>query len=545
MGRLAFSGGGAVYQALYRKYRPQSFDDVVGQKSVTDTLKAQIVSGHLSHAYLFTGTRGTGKTSCAKILARAVNCENPRDGNPCNVCPTCRSIAEGRCTDVLEIDAASNNGVDNVRTLRDEAVYTPAEAQRRVYIIDEVHMLSTAAFNALLKIVEEPPEHLIFILATTEAHKVPATILSRCQRFSFRRLLPEDIAERLRYVAEREGIDLAPEAARVLARLADGALRDALSLLDQCASAGGALSAQAVYERLGLAGSRQAAALLAAVAERDAGRALSIFSSLYAQGKDISALLDELCGIARDLLILKTAPKSGAALVSGVDAEGEEARPLRVLSVGELLRITSLLQKTASGFAQSADRRLDAELCLLALCVPSLQMDAQALNARLNRLEQAVASGRFTVPAEPVPARSPDSAPAADEQPPRPRDEADETEPVPAPPAVDELPLAFWPELNDALKTELAPGTRSFLNGQTVPFLRDGALELQADSELTRKMIEPALDLVRRQAEAMLGRRLAVRVTVRGAPEGDLFQNLVKFGMEHQELVDMTTQSST
>jgi len=542
MGRLAFSGGGEVYQALYRKYRPRSFDDVVGQKSVTDTLKAQLVSGRLSHAYLFTGTRGTGKTSCAKILARAVNCENPRDGNPCNVCPSCRSIAEGRCMDVLEIDAASNNGVDNVRTLRDEAVYTPAEARRRVYIIDEVHMLSTAAFNALLKIVEEPPEHLIFILATTEVHKVPATILSRCQRFSFRRLLPEDIAERLQYVAEREEIDLAPEAARVLARLADGALRDGLSLLDQCASAGGALNARAVYERLGLAGSRQAASLLAAVAERDTSRALSIFSTLYAQGKDVSALLDELCALARDLLILKTAPKSGAALVSGLDAGGEEAKPLRALSAGELLRITSLLQKTASGFAQSADRRLDAELCLLALCAPSLQMDAQSLNARLNRLEQAAASGRFTVPADSVPARVPDGAleeePAEEvEEPP-----ADEAGPVPARPPAEELPLGFWPELNDAVAAELAPGPRSLLKWQTVPFLRGGTLELQADSEFTKKVIEPALGPVQRQAEAVLGRHVSLCVTVRGAPEGDLFQNLVQFGMEHRDLVDMKTE---
>ena len=195
-----------MYQALYRKYRPQTFDDVVGQRSITETLKNQLITGRLSHAYLFTGTRGTGKTSCAKILAKAVNCENLQDGNPCNCCAACRSIDSGGCMDVLEIDAASNNGVDNVRTLREDAVYTPSEVRRRVYIIDEVHMLSMAAFNALLKIIEEPPEHLVFILATTELHKVPATILSRCQRYSFRRLLPEDIGGRLNYVAYQEGI---------------------------------------------------------------------------------------------------------------------------------------------------------------------------------------------------------------------------------------------------------------------------------------------------------------------------------------------------
>ena len=220
-----------MYQALYRKYRPQTFDDVVGQLAVTQTLKNQVMNGRLSHAYLFTGTRGTGKTSCAKILAKAVNCEHPEDGNPCNHCAACKSIDSGACMDVLEIDAASNNGVDNVRALRDDAIYTPAEVKMRVYIIDEVHMLSISAFNALLKIIEEPPEHLLFILATTELHKVPATILSRCQRFSFRRLLPEDLVDRMSYIAYQEHIDLEPDAAAFLARLADGGMRDAVSLL--------------------------------------------------------------------------------------------------------------------------------------------------------------------------------------------------------------------------------------------------------------------------------------------------------------------------
>ena len=207
-----------MYQALYRKYRPQTFDDVVGQLAVTQTLKNQLLHNRMSHAYLFTGTRGTGKTTCAKILAKAVNCENPTDGNPCNCCAACRSIDSGACMDVLEIDAASNNGVDNVRSLRDDAIYSPAQVKKRVYIIDEVHMLSISAFNALLKIIEEPPEHLLFILATTELHKVPVTILSRCQRFSFRRILPEDIVDRLNYIAYRENIELEPDAAAYLAR---------------------------------------------------------------------------------------------------------------------------------------------------------------------------------------------------------------------------------------------------------------------------------------------------------------------------------------
>ena len=308
-----------MYQALYRKYRPQTFDDVVGQQGVTQTLKNQLQTGRLSHAYLFTGTRGTGKTTCAKILAKAVNCENPQDGNPCNRCAACRSIDAGACMDVLEIDAASNNGVDSVRALRDDAVYTPAEVKKRVYIIDEVHMLSLSAFNALLKIIEEPPEHLLFILATTELHKVPATILSRCQRFAFRRIVPEDIVGRLNYIAYQESIELEPDAAAFLARLADGGLRDAVSLLDQCASAAqGAVTVDEACKVLGLAGARQTAALMEAVGRHDAAAALSIFNTQYAEGKDLGAMLDELCAVARDLLILRTAPQAGIQMISGI-----------------------------------------------------------------------------------------------------------------------------------------------------------------------------------------------------------------------------------
>ena len=228
-----------MYQALYRKWRPKVFSDVIGQEHITETLKKQVAEGRTSHAYLFTGTRGTGKTTCAKILAKAVNCEHPVDGDPCCQCPSCLGLESGSFLDVLELDAASNNGVDQVRALRDEAIYAPANVKKRVYIVDEVHMLSTAAFNALLKILEEPPAHLMFILATTELHKVPATILSRCQRYSFKRILPADIARRLTYVARQEHIDLTPDGAELLSRLADGALRDGLSLLDQCAAAGG------------------------------------------------------------------------------------------------------------------------------------------------------------------------------------------------------------------------------------------------------------------------------------------------------------------
>ncbi|BAK97889.1 DNA polymerase III gamma/tau subunit [Oscillibacter valericigenes Sjm18-20] len=306
-----------MYQALYRKWRPKTFSDVIGQSHITETLKRQVAEGRTSHAYLFTGTRGTGKTTCAKILAKAVNCEHPVDGDPCNRCPSCLGIENGTFLDVLELDAASNNGVDQVRALRDEAIYSPANVKKRVYIVDEVHMLSIPAFNALLKILEEPPEHLMFILATTELHKVPATILSRCQRYSFKRITPQDVSRRLSFVARQESIDLRPDGAELLSRLADGALRDGLSLLDQCAAAGGVIDAQTVLDVLGLAGNLQTAQLMDCVLRRDAKAALLLLNQLYAGGKDVGAVLNELSTLTRDLLLRRTAPEGGAALLSG------------------------------------------------------------------------------------------------------------------------------------------------------------------------------------------------------------------------------------
>ena len=452
-----------MYQALYRKYRPQTFDDVVGQQAVTQTLKTQLQTGRLSHAYLFTGTRGTGKTSCAKILAKAVNCLEPVDGNPCNHCRACRAIDSGACMDVLEIDAASNNGVDQVRALRDDAVYTPSEVKKRVYIVDEVHMLSMAAFNALLKIIEEPPEHLMFILATTELHKVPATILSRCQRFSFRRLLQEDIAGRLNYIAYEEGIDLEPEACRLLARLADGGLRDGVSLLDQCASAAsGALTEELVCSALGLAGEKRTAQLMDAVARRDAKTALELFSGLYAGGKDIAAMLDELTALSRDLLVLKTAPNSGLTMLSGVVTDREALALQDKFTAAELLRTPSVLQETAAGFAKSANRRVDAELCILRLCDPSLDVDARSISARLSKLEDRLASGSFV--AASVPAQE-------DEERPPLYDDADapplsDADAPPVPPLVkpEDAPAGFWPDFVAKVQPELPGRVKGLIN---------------------------------------------------------------------------------
>ncbi len=533
----------SVYQALYRKYRPQTFDDVVGQMAVTQTLKTQLQKNQLSHAYLFTGSRGTGKTSCAKILAKAVNCLNPQDGNPCNCCTACRAIDSGSCMDVLEIDAASNNGVDNVRDLRDDAVYSPSQVKMRVYIIDEVHMLSISAFNALLKIIEEPPEHLLFILATTELHKVPATILSRCQRFSFRRISQEDIAARLQYVAYQENIDLEASAGRVLARMADGGMRDALSLLDQCASAtAGELSSQRVYACLGIAGEQKAGELLCMISRRDAKGALAIFNRLYADGKDLSALLDELACLCRDLLILKTAPDAGLTMLSGVAEEAQAAALCREISGGELVRWMNLLQQTMSGFTRSASRRMDAELCLLNMCRNELSLDARAINARLTRLEEQLQNGEFAVRA--APKQDLTVAPVTDDDVPPPPDDMDappeEPESPPAP-----QPVGFWTDLVAAMRQELKPPVSGFFvttpNAPIQGVLQGNEVILRCNSPFVLEVVNKPelLQLVERKASAILGRRVSAKaVDLTAAPvNNQKMDRLLTFGRAHSDVI--------
>ena len=535
----------ATYQALYRKYRPQTFDDVSGQLAVTQTLKTQLITGKMSHAYLFTGSRGTGKTSCAKILAKAVNCLNPDNGNPCNCCEACRAIDSGSCMDVLEIDAASNNGVDNVRDLRDDAVYTPSQVKMRVYIIDEVHMLSISAFNALLKIIEEPPEHLLFILATTELHKVPATILSRCQRFSFRRISQEDIAARLQYVAYQENIDLDDSAARVLARLADGGLRDGLSLLDQCASATtGELTAQRVYACLGIAGEQTCGELMGYVASHDTKRALELFNRLYTEGKDLSAMLDEMACLTRDLLVMKTAGNGGITMLSGVADDQEVLQLTKALTSGELVRIINLLQTTLAGFTRSASRRMDAELCIVQMCQPELDLDAKALNARLTRLEEQIKSGSFTVAVQPqkVQAASQD---ADDDRPPMPDDaDAPPEQDAPAPVQTD-TPVGFWSDLCSGIRKELGPPTSGFFvatpNAPVQGFLVGDRLELRCGNDFTAVMLDkPAiLEVVSRKASVLLNRPVkAVVVDMSAKPKSNpRMEQLMNFGRNHPDIV--------
>ncbi|MBR7123220.1 MAG: DNA polymerase III subunit gamma/tau [Oscillospiraceae bacterium] len=529
-----------MYQALYRKYRPQTFDDVVGQLAVTQTLKSQMVSGKLSHAYLFTGSRGTGKTSCAKILAKAVNCENIQDGNPCNCCKSCRAIDAGSCMDVLEIDAASNNGVDNVRDLRDDAIYTPSQVKKRVYIIDEVHMLSVSAFNALLKIIEEPPEHLLFILATTELHKVPATILSRCQRFSFRRISQEDIAARLQYVSYQENIDLDESAARVLARLADGGMRDGLSLLDQCASAtAGELNTDRVYACLGIAGIRECGKLMTSISQKDTNGALELLNRLYAEGKDMGALLDELACLTRDLMILKTAPETGITMLSGVTSDAEARALSQAFSMGELTRMLTVIQNTAFGFLRSTNHRMDAEICLINLCHPELDTDISGLLARITRLEEDISTGDFSVAPVAIDLASKGETVCTVTECAKQEQVSEEI--------TDEAPIGFWSDLVSAIRPELNQAIRGFFtttpNAPLRGILAGERLVLACENRFIIDIVNKPeiLEIVSRKASAKLQRPIRVVVTDdTGIDEkNEQMEQLLNFGRAHGDIISI------
>ncbi len=570
-----------MYQALYRKWRPKTFADVVGQEHITETLQRQVAEGRLSHAYLFTGTRGTGKTTCAKILARAVNCEQPENGNPCNRCPSCLGIESGRFLDVVELDAASNNGVDSVRALRDEAIYSPAQVKKRVYIVDEVHMLSTPAFNALLKILEEPPEHLMFILATTELHKVPATILSRCQRFSFRRIRPQDIVGRLNYIAGQEHIDLKEDGAALLARLSDGALRDALSLLDQCAAAGGAIDAPAVLDALGLAGNVQTAQLMSLILSRDTRGALALLGKLYDGGKDVGAVLGELSTLSRELLIRATAGEGGESLLSGAYDSATLENLSRQGTSARFIQLCTLLQETAAQLQFSVNRRTDAELCILKLCDETLSGDLAALNARIARLEEQIAAGvQFAArnaASAPAAAQAPAKAAVKQEAPKAAPKTAEEALPWDEPPLPDDYdapppygePVESAPkaapraaetvsapqqaesaapqtaegsaadddtfyQLMESYKNRLTPDKRAFI-GTAEGEVKDGLLTVYCTTEVQKAMLDQqvVIDVLSDVTSRAVGQEIRVRFLVGprpGAKKRDRMQDLLRMG---------------
>ena len=492
-----------MYQALYRKYRPKTFDDVVGQEHITETLKKQVETGRLSHAYLFIGTRGTGKTTCAKILAKAVNCLQPREGDPCNECEVCRGIDAGSIMDVVEIDAASNNGVDNIRDLREEVNFTPSVAKYRVYIIDEVHMLSAGAFNALLKTLEEPPAHVIFILATTEVHKLPATILSRCQRFDFGRIQPGDIAARLRQVAEGEGFSVTDEAAMLLARLADGALRDALSLLDQCAARSREITADVVAEATGMVGRDYLHDIAAAVRTENGGAGLLLIDRLYNASKDMERLCAELIEYFRGLMIVKSVEKPDDLIVAPPAEIARMREEAAAFSLPAILHCMDVLQQSLERLRGGVSRRVEMEMALLKLCTPELDVSPESMLRRLKSLEDAVRAGQAAgavSPAVPAGREAFPPPPAADEPPP-PWEEAPpapstasvsgpQPAPVREPPGEEagaEQPMERWNDVLDGLSASCPP-LYGVLLGSTAAMRGDLVL-ISAPNDMFRALV--------------------------------------------------------
>lgn len=508
-----------VYLALYRKWRPSVFEDVVSQPHITETLQNQLREEKTAHAYLFTGSRGTGKTSCARIFAKAINCAAPRDGNPCLECAFCRSIEDGSATDVVEIDAASNNGVDDIRELRERAVFTPAECRYRVYIIDEVHMLSTNAFNALLKIMEEPPPHVKFILATTEVHKVPATILSRCQRFDFRRVRVNDMVERMLHIASVEGFTLEPDAAELIARLSDGAMRDALSLLDQCASAP-AVTTEVVSAAAGVAGRDYLFRLADATAAHKPGDALALLDELYAASKDFRRLCDELTEHFRCLMLQKASSGKDFALACLPEELPRYAEQASRLGMGEILRALDVLRGCGDALSRAVNARLTLEMCLIRLCSPELDTGTEALLARIERLERSGPPAPAT--AQPLPQAPAPSATAVE----TPKSQVDQ--PPEAPPSVphqeakafrpEELvPVAEWPEIMEDLAA-LAPAIKGVL-GDSTAFSMDDTLFIDAPNSLFGALLKKDgnAKLLGECVRARLGRPYRIRLRKREA----------------------------
>ena len=384
-----------MYQVLYRKWRPLYFKDVVGQDHITTALKNELISGRINHAYLFTGCRGTGKTTCAKILAKAVNCLEPHNGDPCGECENCRDFIENKLYDVVEIDAASNTGVDNIRTIIEESMLAPSnpKVKYRVYIIDEVHMLSGGAFNALLKTLEEPPSHVLFILATTEVHKLPATILSRCQRFDFHRIAPELMAQRLCYIAQQEGASLSKDAALLISSVADGAFRDALSILDRCIGTSLNIDESVVREVSGLANRDYLFSLGEALKERECANALITIDELYKNSKDMAQLCRELISYFRNLMLIKTLKEPREVLVMSNEEYTAAQQQARFISLGEIIYAMDALQIACDRMSRGNDSRTELEMALIKICSPEMSQDIQSVLDRLSAIERKLRSG--------------------------------------------------------------------------------------------------------------------------------------------------------
>lgn len=483
-----------MYQALYRKWRPKSFDDVVGQEPITTTLRNEIRQGRPAHAYLLMGSRGTGKTTCAKLIAKAVNCLNPVDGSPCGTCEMCRGIDSGAVTDVMEIDAASNNGVDDIRALREEAYFLPAAAKYRVYIIDETHMLSKDASNALLKIMEEPPAHVIFILATTEVQKMLPTILSRCQRFDFRRIGADTIAARLLYIAGEEGFALDTDAAHLLGRLADGGMRDALSLLDLCRSHSGEqgeITVQTVSDAAGLVPQDYLFDLAAGVAAGDLPAVMDLIAKVGGQAVEYDRLCSQLVGHFRNLLMVLSSRDPGELIVCLPETLERYREQAGSFTVGRLIHAVRVLQEVQSAMTRTSSRRTELEMGAIRLCDPRLDQSPEALLNRIEQLEaklNAALAGGLPAQAPPAVTEAPSPPPA---RPRAPSPAAERPDGPPAPPAdsaKDAVPFPQWEAVLDRLgKTN--PAARGALLGSSA-YTAAGRVLIASDNPVFREMMK-------------------------------------------------------
>ena len=515
-----------MYQALYRKWRPGVFADVVGQDHITTTLMNEIETGRHSHAYLFTGSRGTGKTTCAKIFAKAVNCEHPINGDPCNECDTCKGIDSGAIMDVIEIDAASNNGVDNIRDIRDEANFTPVNSKYRVYIIDEVHMLSTGAFNALLKTLEEPPAHVKFILATTEVHKLPATILSRCQRFDFKRITPEDIAKRLSYVAEQEGLELEADAAMLIARLADGALRDALSILDQCIGHSRHITLDVVNATVGLAGKDYLFALSTSILNKDSASALSQINTLHNNSCDMERLCNELTNHFRNLMVCKAVKNPSEIIVASKEELAEYQQTAAAYTMDFILEVLNVLGDTLTNLRRGLNRRVEMEMSIIRLCTSataSLANGATPLEIKEIKVPAPIVSEPAPIPV-PAPAPQPEPAPIIEEPAPviEPEPEV-EPEPV-APEHVSlteslpdgEIPLNVW----NALIREVVSTDKALIGtmNSAKPYKKGDSLVVVTDNILLKRFLpmDTHKETIYNATFTVLGEYLTPRLPIDG-----------------------------
>lgn len=532
-----------MYQALYRKWRPRTFEDVVGQEPITTTLKNEIRQGRPAHAYLLMGSRGTGKTTCAKLIAKAVNCLSPVDGSPCGECEICRGIDSGAVVDVVEIDAASNNGVDSIRDLREEANFLPNLAKYRVYIIDEAHMLSIGAVNALLKIMEEPPEHVIFILATTEVQKIPATIQSRCQRFDFRRIGADTIAARLRFIAGEEGIPLEEEAAELIGRLADGGMRDALSLLDLCRAHSGTITPQAVSQAAGLIGQDYLFDMAGAVAKGDLSGTLDLIARVGGQSVEYDRLCSQLVGHFRNLLMILSSKKPEELIVCLPETLERYRAQAGEFSPGRLIRAIQVLQDAQNAMTRTTSRRAELEMAAIRLCDPRLDQSPEALLDRIEKLEAKLNAALAGGLAAPAPAAA-GPRPAKKGQAPA-REAPAETAPAPrkAPPAdpvKDAVPFPQWGEVLERLG-KLNPAAKGAFTG-TSAYLAGGRVLIASDSPVFREMLrnnEYTRDSLKRAIAEVTGTRYgigpyngpAAAPAPKAAPVEDILQRAQEAGV--------------